>query len=367
MTNQEVNEYMQRFLDDDLSEEELEALTEHIRLTPASAILFERLQRLDSELEQLPKVIPPISIVDSILPQLELSGLSEHSPVAEAAIIDDKQSRVVPVDRRATLRDRVNFRVLGGVVAAGIVLTLFFSNFGPQMSFNTADDNAASNMIMSTQMVAEGKASLTNEAASKQSMFNEAGQNDARGKEIEAGNNSSATEPVAPESDMNTTMTMDAAEEAPAPWVDNGISSEYTGTAEKSAPINEPKDDRTISETPPDTKITINNDPATEAIEEPAEERFMFNTMSLLPAAVSPNEQLTGTVTAAAEGGQQIFIADQSGNQVYESEIYLGSLQQLTWSPDSTQLHFEAILDNETTVHMTIHVSAQTETIKKAE
>ncbi len=363
MTNQEVNEYMQRFLDDDLNEEELEALMEHIRLTPASALLFERLQRLDSELEQLPKVFPPMSIVDSILPRLELAGVAEQPSVIEPSTIDGTRRRAAPIEHRATLRDRVNFRVLGGVVAAGIVLTLFFSNFGPQMSFNIADEDSAANMSLDSIVVAEGNAELTNEAATSKIQEIETGQGDAKEEISDVGTfGINAADQPSTQMDINSATTNDAAD-TPTPWVDNGSSSGFAETPGSEARVGEESLD-TAPDTAPATKASP-EEPISE--EEPAEERMMLTTTAQLPTVVSPNELLTGTVTNLAEGGQQIFITDQNGNQVYESEVYLGSLHELTWSPDSSQLHFEAKLDNETTVHMTIFVGAKMESIKKAE
>lgn len=365
MTNQEVNEFMQRFLDDDLNEDELEALMEHIRLTPASATLFERLQRLDSELEQLPKVIPPKSIVDSILPRLELAGLVDHPSVTGIAAIDNLPNRVVPMERRAKFIERINYRLLGGVVAAGIVLTLFLSNYDPQMSFNTAEEDTALSESADTMMVAENSATLKKEVAPSQSLSAEAEQDRNTEQLNEVGDKLPITyssDPVAPKADSNTPMSNDLAE-APSPWVDNGKALR-TGVSDTGVAVDAPD-----SEALPDVedtlviKATSDNEPAASAAEEPAQDQKMFTTTQL-PAVASPNEQFTGTVTAVAEGGQQIIITDQSSNQVYESAVYQGSLNQLTWSPDSTQLHFEVTEDNESIVHMTIHVTAQTESIK---
>lgn len=359
MTNQEVNEYMQRFLDDDLNEDELGALMEHIRLSPASAILFDRLQRLDSELEQLPKVIPPMSIVDSILPRLELAGFVDHPPVTGTASTDDLSSRVAPMERRATLRERINYRLLGGVVAAGIVLTVFFMNFGPQM-FSADEDSASST---DTMMVAESNATFEKKDAAIQSEPAGAEQVGNTERTIEADGTFSATfaEPALPESELNAPMSNHAVE-TPSPWIDQGKASK--AEVSDASATKEPFRSEDAPEAP-DMEAASESDDA--ASEELMANKVMVTTKQLLPSLISPNEQFTGTVTAVAEGGQQIIITDQSGNQVYQSAVYQGSLNQLTWSPDSTQLHFEAVVDNESTIHMTIHVTAQTESIKIAE
>ncbi|OXM15564.1 anti-sigma factor family protein [Paenibacillus herberti] len=70
MTCQEVVDYMNRYLDGDLDEHERLLLMEHLNECPDDQELFERLKRLSSDLEELPKIVPPFSLVDSILPQL---------------------------------------------------------------------------------------------------------------------------------------------------------------------------------------------------------------------------------------------------------------------------------------------------------
>ncbi|WP_025695439.1 anti-sigma factor family protein, partial [Paenibacillus durus] len=67
----EVMEWMHRYLDHDLSRDESLEMFRHIDGCPSCAELFERLNALSSELEQLPDVSPPFSLVDSIMPKLE--------------------------------------------------------------------------------------------------------------------------------------------------------------------------------------------------------------------------------------------------------------------------------------------------------
>lgn len=67
----EVGELMQRQLDYDLNEQELTTLMNHLSECKACKDLFERLTLLSGSLEQLPRVTPSISIVDSIMPELD--------------------------------------------------------------------------------------------------------------------------------------------------------------------------------------------------------------------------------------------------------------------------------------------------------
>ncbi|MCM3635474.1 anti-sigma factor family protein [Paenibacillus camelliae] len=67
----EVGELMQRQLDYDLNEQELTLLMNHLTECDACKDLFEKLTLLSGSLEQLPRVTPSVSIVDSILPELD--------------------------------------------------------------------------------------------------------------------------------------------------------------------------------------------------------------------------------------------------------------------------------------------------------
>lgn len=71
MTNEELWEWMQRDLDGDLSPEEQQILYSLIRKDSELQLMYNRLKTVSQQLEQLPPVVPSISIVDSILPQLE--------------------------------------------------------------------------------------------------------------------------------------------------------------------------------------------------------------------------------------------------------------------------------------------------------
>ena len=67
----EVGELMQRNLDRDLNELELKTLMAHLSDCAQCTVLFDKLTLLSGSLEQLPRVVPSISIVDAILPELE--------------------------------------------------------------------------------------------------------------------------------------------------------------------------------------------------------------------------------------------------------------------------------------------------------
>jgi len=134
MNCQEVMEYMQRELDGDLGDIESAKLREHIRRCADCAEMYERLQRLSAELENLPKVTPPFSLVDAILPKLEEidraaagGGTGADGLPAGAEGIGEKTGSAPAAPRRRI--SRFNLRVLGGVVAAGIVAGVFLVTY----------------------------------------------------------------------------------------------------------------------------------------------------------------------------------------------------------------------------------------------
>lgn len=64
-------EMIQRQLDGDLTQEELIALEEQIRIDSELQLFRQRLQRVSADLHSLPRMTPPFSLVDAILPKLE--------------------------------------------------------------------------------------------------------------------------------------------------------------------------------------------------------------------------------------------------------------------------------------------------------
>ncbi|UVI32052.1 anti-sigma factor [Paenibacillus spongiae] len=137
MNCQEGMEYMQRQLDGDLDERESEALISHTRHCQQCAAMFERLQLLSAGLENLPKVTPPYSIVDAILPRLpELPAVEAAHAAAAGEKARQQAKPIVPVKR---WKDRFSLRAFGGVIAAGVVVGLFLVTYQPDGAEKTAN------------------------------------------------------------------------------------------------------------------------------------------------------------------------------------------------------------------------------------
>lgn len=138
MNQHEVMELMQRHLDNDLGEKELDLLMEHLDDDPESKEMFERMQLLSGNLANLPRVSPPQSIVDSIMP--ELDRLEQEKQIQNQAVKKPRNTK-----RFWTYSSGI------AVAAAVLGLFIFYGDFpeqrpdaGERMSSNNvALDEAA--------------------------------------------------------------------------------------------------------------------------------------------------------------------------------------------------------------------------------
>lgn len=124
MNCQEVIQLMHRELDQDLNESESKLLDDHLETCDSCAQIFERLSRLSNDLVQLPKVEPPYSIVDSIMPELER--------------IDQERNKEAPssVTWTERLKQSVALRMLIGASAA--VIFIFILSLGKNLQWEEA-------------------------------------------------------------------------------------------------------------------------------------------------------------------------------------------------------------------------------------
>jgi hypothetical protein len=122
-------ELMQRYVDRDLNEEETSRLLEHVGQCPECAAMFQRLVRLSRGLEQLPRVAPPYSLVDAILPQLDKIQPEPAAAPASAPSETAETAGRIPKSRRTGRRNhRWWIPRISGVAAVGIVVSLLILN-----------------------------------------------------------------------------------------------------------------------------------------------------------------------------------------------------------------------------------------------
>lgn len=163
----EVMEWMHRYLDKDLSQDEIVEMFRHIDDCPSCAEVFERLTLLSNELEQLPDVKPPFSLVDSILPQLAELDRSSR----EQSAVRTEEPVVVPFSRessrgKSSKGTSIATRTGIGAIAAAVILGIAIFNMPDKMpgaeveqmmqDSSTATSNNAGGMTADSQASTSG-------------------------------------------------------------------------------------------------------------------------------------------------------------------------------------------------------------------
>ncbi|WP_339319323.1 zf-HC2 domain-containing protein [Paenibacillus sp. FSL R10-2734] len=171
----EVMEWMHRYLDQDLSQDEIVEMFRHIDNCPSCAEVFERLTLLSKELEQLPDVKPPFSLVDSILPQLAELDRSSR----EQSAVRTEEPVVVPFSRessrgKSSKGTSMATRTGIGAIAAAVILGIAIFNMPDKMpgaeveqmlqDSSKATSDSANNMAIESQAQASTSAN-SDEAA----------------------------------------------------------------------------------------------------------------------------------------------------------------------------------------------------------
>ncbi len=386
MTEQEVNDFMHRFLDDDLSEDEAELLLEHLRQSPASEAMFNRLVQLNDDLQQLPKVTPPVSIVDSIIPQLEREGLWDRPIVAEDE--EDRSGNVFALGA-GTARSRMRgaLKWFSGVAVAGIALTVFVTTF---MNGDNTNHSADDSALFNAEQSLSGSSSSSNANQVTITSAQDSG-TDAEMPAEEPGeaiaeeddtafsfdasaifpdsnrSSSSFTADVPPAKDEAKSMEMRIAESPSSNAKDKAVADQpQTQQLEKAAGPEETAES-TQSADPVAPAEPAGLDEAGAADADAAEPEWQMNdqmglaiagdeprTMTIAEieasnpnAYGSPDQSLVATVTAV-EGGHQIVVSDLSGAEQYRSRTYLGEVVSLVWFSDSKRLMLEMSSDGAT-------------------
>ncbi|WP_020615667.1 zf-HC2 domain-containing protein [Paenibacillus daejeonensis] len=382
MTCQEVMDYMQRQLDGDLDERETDILHKHTRHCPDCAAMLERLQRLSGELDSLPKVTPPFSLVDAILPQLDEI---EHKPAPHAAAFaapEEASRRVAPTDRRKGWLDRLPLRTLSGVVAASIVAGLFIFNYStPSPSDEAAEvstfqaqtgdtnDTGAGSMNGSGEMPGELEGGVP-DGNEEMGIFVTNGNEEPSATNDSVGENASGSEEPStqPAPRGANELTPNTDEQATPAEQGKPSSEKSLPNREQNAPESGQKQDtrknssNANSDEPsagmmsePESAPPVSEQPS---MDQPVREEMLFDfPMDMaptfdeeLPSASDVARGYAQADTVASPDGQmkaavqshvlQIYGSD--GMLIFESRKQPGSsIQHLSWSSDSQTLSYE--------------------------
>ncbi|WP_046226896.1 anti-sigma factor family protein [Paenibacillus dauci] len=137
MKREVAEEWMSRYLDGDLNGEDTKALFRYMDENPDAAETFRIMTALSLRLEKLPDVTPKYSLVDAILPQLDLLDEERRAESAsEIGIMEPQQNDQDELAerrrQRRTWRERLPVRTIGGIVAAGVVLGVSIASYEPK-------------------------------------------------------------------------------------------------------------------------------------------------------------------------------------------------------------------------------------------
>lgn len=196
MTCEKAVDWMQRSLDHDLDDSEREAMLAHISRCSECTEMYTRLQQLSLELARLPKVMPPISLVDAILPRLdEIDRLRSESAQGVTEGQTSAAHHASPAGWLGRLKRMFPLGAVGGVVAAGVMLALFITN-QDGVTKQQADD---ATLMRQSQETASSKRSNASEAASQQDrQLASKITSGSAGSQAAASGSASTTSPVAP-------------------------------------------------------------------------------------------------------------------------------------------------------------------------
>ncbi|OMF93839.1 anti-sigma factor [Paenibacillus sp. FSL R7-0273] len=369
----EVTEWMHRYLDHDLSPEETVEMYRHIDNCPSCAEVFDRLTMLSEQLEQLPDVKPPFSLVDSILPQLERLDSGVQGSSAE---VQEEEGKVIPMTRKnihgkaakgtsraASMATRTGI----GAVAAAIILLFAVFNMPDslpsadvEMSLNQAADTASSSEPLSKMATENSDTAATADGSGNASMY----QMEIQATEPADAGNSGAADTAAPS----------AAEVAPyGAGADAPAATDNSTSAKQNAPVtrstqaatpapradaregsrnnNSASDAQIFSGDAAEESAGTGDTRAQEPLQPPAAPEA--GVMGLLPALVSSHGSWSSPDGryAAELAGQQLVIYSLPAEGQPEERIALTSLPLAgtwvsgAWSGDSLQFTYVTMQD----------------------
>lgn len=342
MKCQEVMEYMQRHLDADLSEEENKMMQEHLEDCSSCAEMFERLNKLSEELVNLPKVSPPESIVDSILPRIEEIDLQME---CETQVHADKKAKrhQSSYKRRATRW----MKPATGLVAAILLVIVAIDQF-PHIIQNA---NQADSSHQAYDDMTYGNSVSNQELADQQTQSEMNSESTLLFSEDMDNADQKSDDTAVPEQDEREELLTSGLEDAPAGQDSN---SQY--------PVEEDVERMDAEE----GESHLQRMHAIEQ-EKSGVSQEINHPMSLL--GITPNEaEVTspdGAYTAKIENveeGFQVVIVNQAQEQIYASPMKNAELiSNMSWSDDRAVLSYDVYVDEQNVHTYEIDVEERTE------
>ncbi|MWV45326.1 hypothetical protein GRF59_17025 [Paenibacillus sp. HJL G12] len=385
----EVVEWMHRYLDYDLSEEETVQLYDHLKQCPECAETFRMLKSLSRDLEDLPQVTPKFSIVDAIMPQLDAIDQARQE---KSASLEEPPAEMVPVPARpvrtSKFRNSVAGRTAMGAVAAVIILGVAIYSYTPK-HLSTAEEPAfkaektVADTAASSSEATNGSGGVEQnvEQKSSESIIGESNQQDmADGASLKTGNeeltpqnhsSDAATkqQPAKPTEQPaskpeDKAVTRSTASESTKQAPDQGKSDTGTPAKTSSTDQTDPADsgnsqdkaaadNSNTTETPPSDPKKSDQDPALK------DDFQSMGITTLKPNPLqlnSPDGKYAATVD---ENKLTIYsVSDKDGQKTAVKTIDLpGTWVSGVWSADSTVFTYQMTDDQGTTSSKTYQVN----------
>lgn len=358
MNCQEVIEFMQRYIDEDLNQQEKKLMMDHIGQCPDCATMLIKLQKLSSELTQLPRVIPRYSLVDAILPELE------RLRAAESTETSNSNESVTSVTAAATLRSnrprRHLFRNLSGIIAAAVVAGLLLFNLPQNGAFiDGGNSNDAAQAPMSDMAASEsssmlkkdmkGSSNTSEMGATTNSTFNDENNADSA---IPA-----PDKPTMPTRTLDTTSKLTPQDEIPEeqpsmkePAAEQEISPDRSTNSAAPAELfaledpNGPEEEElSAREDDAEKSLSTMDQPSAEApkIKDLNSAAFtMSGTDSTVAAeaSISPDGRWRA-IAITGEGTIQVYKTEDD-SQLFISEFREGIISLLSWNEENSLLYY---------------------------
>jgi hypothetical protein len=309
MICQEVMELMQRYIDGDLDQQETSLMMDHADQCPECAAMLTRLQRLSSELEQLPRVVPKFSLVDAILPELDRLHAANTLEGSRSVKVQDQAQ----VTHRSQRPSRHLYAKLSGVVAAGVVAGLLL--FGNPSHWSITGGKSSND--------AAAPSALSDSSKKVVVQFSEPNKT-ADSSQTPKLKSQSSSKPMA-SAQSHTQKNAAASDSGDKVMVTNGVQagdSSAKKNPEAASPSNPPI-----------------NAPINAPSNAPSDSPKLFSSTSASASASVSKDGKWRAVVVEGTGSLQIFdTADES--ELFHSEIRKGKISQLSWNDDSTVLYY---------------------------
>ncbi|WP_044479355.1 zf-HC2 domain-containing protein [Paenibacillus antibioticophila] len=301
----EAVEWMHRYIDHDLSEEESSALLEHIQNCRDCKEEFAMLKELSAQLEELPVLAPRYSLVDAILPQLEALDLGRREEGSASEEIPAATMAAEPVNRR---RERTSGRsrayrtgALG--LAAAVILGVFIYQVEPR---TVRDAEIASYSVMDTS-----ENSSLESSAQDMGQSSDADHMTSGSAQEEAAQDASSATPEPEASDNNKPAADEQSTADSSPTADSGHS---TGTApeQPDSPVPNQKSPSSSSEQKPtsqENEKLANKEDTSAANRADASEDAVRDERPSDPPLIQENEGIAEQQGDLQDGGMMMGIS----------------------------------------------------------